>query len=240
MTSTQKNDQQSAAVAAVTVAGRVPINPGVRSRGICTLLIFCWAVFVTTGCSTTIVPPDNLQEPKSVYLIDYGRHSGLVLPHPGEPRLFENVDPPPYVEFAFGEWQWFALSREGPIDAIRALLVPSQGTLGVRAVEGSPREHHQPGWHYVEAIPITVERQAALDLSERLARTWHEQHEKMVFNEVNGLSFVPVEKRYSLFSNCNPVLAGWLMELECEIRGAALLSDWRLATQDQDAEANSR
>ena len=217
-----------------------PAGPRVRTLRTCTFLIAGWALFVAAGCSNTIVPPVNLQDPTSVYLIDYGRHSGLVLPHPGETKIFPNADPPRYVEYAFGEWQWFALGREGPIDAIRALLVPSRGALGVRAVEGSPREHDQPGWFYVEAIPILVERKTAYDLSKSLAGMWHEQHEEMVFNETNGLSFVPIEKRYSFFRNCNPVLAGWLKELDCEVRGTALFSDWRVATPERGAEANTR
>jgi hypothetical protein len=58
------------------------------------------------GCTTTIVPPRAPADPVSVYVTDYGRHSSILLP---DPRGH-------LTEYAFGDWNWFALRQVGSSD----------------------------------------------------------------------------------------------------------------------------
>lgn len=192
------------------------------------------------GCTTTILPPAAPSEPATVYLIDYGQHSGLVFPYANgsgeavEGRGEERT--PSYVEFAFGEWRWFALNEEGFFGAIRALLFPTQGTLGRREIHTPPRQRREPGWHFDQIYPLTVEAADVRKLRAELEARWQVHEEERVYNETNGLTFVPDPQRYSLLRNCNPVLAGWLSQLGCEVRGMALLSQWRIESAPAGAD----
>ena len=64
-----------------------------------------------TGCSWTVRPPAHPSSPVNVYLTDYGRHTSLILPTPDN-RL---------AEYAFGDWDFFALGHAGFLNGIRAL-----------------------------------------------------------------------------------------------------------------------
>ncbi|MFW5955095.1 MAG: hypothetical protein ACOCSG_07320, partial [Guyparkeria sp.] len=40
------------------------------------------AVWLLSACATTIVPPESVEQSQAVFVLDHGRHSSLVLPHP--------------------------------------------------------------------------------------------------------------------------------------------------------------
>jgi hypothetical protein len=84
----------------------------------------------------------------------------------------------------------------------------------------------------VTLFAIRVEQEAASALVERLNDRWLEYETGAVYNADYDFHFVPVTQRYHLFRNCNPVLAGWLRDLDCQVRGPALLSNWRLRPVD--------
>src|SRR5688572_33154323 len=72
------------------------------------------------GCSTTVVTPAAPLEPVTAFLLDHGSTSSLVMP-----TADGNM-----VRYVYGDWNWYALRNTGIIDGLRALLGPSQGTLG--------------------------------------------------------------------------------------------------------------
>lgn len=77
-------------------------------------------VFVMSGCAMTVVAPAGVREPVEVYLIDYGRHSSIVMEREeGE-----------WAEYAWGDWSYFGKSRRDPLTTAMAILVPTRGALG--------------------------------------------------------------------------------------------------------------
>ena len=75
--------------------------------------------FSSLGCSGTIHPPRVRSGFESIYLTDYGRHSSLVLP----------TDDGGFVEWAYGDWNWFALGRTKWYNALGAVFISPQATL---------------------------------------------------------------------------------------------------------------
>src|SRR4051812_31909619 len=78
-----------------------------------------------TGCATTVIPPARPYDPVTVYLTDYGRHSSVIIPSPQGG----------YDEWAFGDWEFFALGHTQTWIAIRAMLHSPQATLGRRHID---------------------------------------------------------------------------------------------------------
>jgi hypothetical protein len=170
------------------------------------------------GCATVVIPPRDVRDPVSVYLVDYGRHSSLVFPEE------ENT----LVEYAFGEWRWFALDDTGLFAAFRALCWSTTGTLGRRYIVAEDPAGFDAVFAGVLLYEVRVEREAVGVLVRHLDDRWEQQEENMVYNAGYDFYFVPDAQGYHVFRNCNPVVAGWLRDLNCQVRGPALLSNWRL------------
>jgi hypothetical protein len=179
------------------------------------------------GCTTTIVPPQAslvADNPVHVHIADYGRHSTIMLPLDDSPNRM--------VEYGFGEWRFFGHNEEGVGGVLRALLIRSDGTISRRFVTGpfeEQRLRRQLG--FVNFYTITVHRDDAVALRVKLDDRYDANIETEIFNARHQLHFVKVDEQYALFNNCNPVLARWLRQLNCEVRGPALLSSWRIREQ---------
>lgn len=173
-----------------------------------------------SGCAVTVRPPADVQEPTVVYLVDYGRHSGLILPR----------DDGALVEYAYGEWQWYALGRQQPLDVLRALLVPTRGALGRRAHQPDADGDWLDELTFETSHVFVVERAEAVALRDELDAQWERRAETVVENPQSNLALVQSDESYWLCNNCNPVMARWLRALGCEVAGFALWSQWRFQT----------
>jgi hypothetical protein len=170
------------------------------------------------GCATTIVAPAHVRDPVTVYLVDYGYHSRVVMPYTQRA----------VIEYSYGEWLWFALGYNRSWDMFRALLVPSEGTLGRRVLDDPLHATWWDELEFVALFDIQVEREHVEALLAKLHERWTAAAETRVYNPVHDMEFVHDPRRYHLFTNSNRVSASWLEELGCEIRGWALVSNWRV------------
>src|SRR5690606_655289 len=59
------------------------------------------------SCTSTIVPPAEVIDPVTVFVLSEAMHTGIVLPP--DPGCSGN--PHEYVEFGFGDWSWYALGN---------------------------------------------------------------------------------------------------------------------------------
>jgi hypothetical protein len=175
------------------------------------------AVSTAGGCATTIVPPETVAEPATVYVLDYGRHTSLLLPAEHS-----------FAEYAYGEWNWFALDRSRLVDAFGTLLLPTKACLG-RMQWTMPDDPDVIRYtvRCVEVLPLAVEAEAVADLREELDAIYlaaEEPHYQPLYN----LYFVPHDEAYHVLHNCNQELAEWLRSLGCRTRGFAIVADFEV------------
>jgi hypothetical protein len=178
--------------------------------------------FVAGGCTTTIIPPAKPADPAVVFVTNYGRHSSLLLPASNDQ----------WTEYAFGDWDWFALGHKSSSSGIRALFFSKESALGRREIKlpdppvSDVEIARVLDAKQVESLRVSRER------SDALRHELDEQHQARIdtatFNPEAQLWFVKSDERYGLCYNCNHATAQWLRELGCTIKGSAMFSRFRV------------
>jgi hypothetical protein len=190
-------------------------------------LVLAWLASALSGCTITVTPPPPPIQPRTVYLIDQQYSASLVLPH--DDRM---------TRYVYAEWHYYALNEKGPLSALRALLVPSEATLGRRTITPAVNAEALPRTLGIEVERVhclTVSSKRVQALRQRLDRAAEQRRSVKKRDLESGLTFVPYGRTYHLFHNSNTVVAAWLGELGCEVQGLAVLSKWRVqypASQD--------
>lgn len=171
------------------------------------------------GCVTVIRPPSSPEDPVPVAVIDYGYHSSLLLPLPEGGS----------VEYAYGDWDWFALNRDEWYRACPTLCWPNPGALGRRRHAVPPSRPALQGVIPCEEIlEVQVARSRAELLRKKLEESFEKNLETRVFNPQVQLEFVQGDIDYCFLVNCNHILARWLRELGCDLGGSACFSSFRV------------
>lgn len=177
------------------------------------------------GCAaTTVVPPQNPPDPVPVMVADYGRHTSLLLPN----------NHGTMIEFAFGDWDFFALERTHWYDAVHAILFSSASTLGRREIAVTPYQKKLA--HAINCkrvLEFSVSRESSDDLLRKLDDRFNRHNDTIVYNASNAMVHVKDDEPYGLCHECNQETAGWLKDLGCEIRGPAVTSNFQLAAVQQ-------
>jgi hypothetical protein len=176
-------------------------------------------VVVLLASPTTIIPPLHPQEPRTVYVVDCGLHSQLVLPDSRGG----------WVQYTYGDWQYFALRRQTVTTALQALLWPTPGTLGRRyfahifALDPVVSANRKPS-----LLRVTVAGSQVEALRSHLD-TWFTNHlDREVLHPSSRLHFVQVEQTYTLAHNSNHELVTWLRALDCEVKGFVAWPNFRV------------
>lgn len=185
------------------------------------LLLLLAAAALGASCRATLTPPAAPADPVSVFLLDHGRHSSLVLPREGGGS----------VRYSYGDWRYYALRRQGLGESAAAVLWPSRAGLGRRELKGEAsaselRRTVRVGME--ELFELRVERSAALDLERELEALFAARLAQRVTNTEYDLEFVPHPERYHLLRNSNHMVARWLRRLGCDVAGPTILSAWRV------------
>jgi hypothetical protein len=184
------------------------------ATGFWLLLIF------STGCSGTIYPPPHPIEPVTAYVADYGRHSSIVLPA-------KNGG---YIEWAFGDWNWFALGHTKWNDALLAILWSPQSTLGRRVVGPQPNDEAlRHALNTNRVTPIEVSADSATALMDQLDKRYLRHAQTQVYSSYSYMDHVKDCEYYSALHNCNHLTARWLRKLGCRVDGLAFGSGFKLA-----------
>ena len=187
------------------------------------------------GCANRIVPPAAPADPVAVYLVDYGRHSSLLLP---------DSEPGHFVEYAYGDWNWFALDRSESLHVFPTLLWPTRGALGRwRWSLGADMELIRHRMICEDVMEITVAGTDVLAQRRRLEERYGQASETMHHQPKYMLDFVHDEANYWVFHNCNHVVLSWLEELGCEVHGSGILAVFEVEparTPAGDAESIGR
>lgn len=168
---------------------------------------------------TTIVPPSRPVDPVTVFLVDFGTTPSLVLPD----------DEGGLIAYAYGDWRYYALGRQGPYESIAAVLWPTQGALGRKPLPGpasANRVRTGIGVQVQHVYALDVERDRVVRLRTMLEQLHREN--LGTTTESYGMTFVHHPQPYTYWTNSNRMTAEWLRALGCELRGPALASRWRV------------
>lgn len=178
----------------------------------------CCAVILLAGCANTIYLAESPSEVRFVYLLDLGRHSRMAFGLPdGE-----------FVEYGYGEWQWYANLQDQWWRVPAALLWPTQGTLGRRVWSG-PRAEARLLEEYdgLIVLQLPAEKFRVDALVAKLERDFNRRSAQLIRNRVYRLDFVPYHRPYWLFNNSNHAVGNWLQELGYEVSGSGIFAEWQ-------------
>ncbi len=182
------------------------------------LLLVLLAGLGLGGCQHQIEPPANVSDPVGVFVIDYGRHASLALPK----------EDSGLVEWSWGDWNWFALERTGPLEGLQALFASPRSTLSRRDL--APPDSAEELASFVGAekvLSLNVERERARALARHLQERWLRRRQEAVTHP-SGRIFVPDDAHYSLFNNSVHQLTRWLEILGAEVSGAGVTANFKL------------
>jgi hypothetical protein len=197
---------------------RPPHSQPRGGRGLSAPTLLLLAAMVLGGCQHVIKPPASVSEPVTVFVVDYGRHASLALPKEDKSL----------VEWSWGDWNWFALNRTGPMQGLRALLASPRSTLSRR--ELAPAEDAQELATRLtagEVLLLEVEHTRAKALLQQLEARWLRRRNEAVMDP-SGRVFVPDDARYSLFNNSVHELIRWLEALDVSVSGTGVTANFRL------------
>jgi hypothetical protein len=166
-----------------------------------------------------ITPPAKPIDPVLVYLVDEGRHASLVLPR----------DDGTVVQYAYGQWAWYAMGKDEWWRAPLVLLVPSIGALGRRELSAPSSEDQLTNDLWAESIiTLRIERTKVIDLLESLDARYQRDIDSKHENPTYNLAFVKDDEAYWMFHHCNSETVKWLRELDCKVSCTPLLAAYVL------------
>ena len=203
--------------------------PGLRPPAWMTLTLL--SVTLCGGCVNRVTPPADPRDPVTVYVADFGRHSSLLLP----------TAPGYYNEYAFGDWDWFALRDTSIYSALRAIFFSGAATLGRQQLALPPGADAITAARAVgadRAIRLNVPADRAQQLLNRLEDLHYRHRGRMTYAVDLHMWFVPYRGHYAGWNNCNHLTRRWLEALNCDVRGAAYTSRFVLDSAADSGDAD--
>jgi hypothetical protein len=164
------------------------------------------------GCAATLVPPRNPPAPATVHVVDYGRHSSLLVPN-GET----------FDEWTYGEWRWFALADDPWYRTFPMLFWPTQGALGLR------RGVSRAEFRKETVFTLEVAGDKVASLAKRLEESFLTgSATRYHYQPLYDAEFVHDPRSFHVFHTCNHVVRKWLRELGVETCGGGFWADYRV------------
>jgi hypothetical protein len=190
-------------------------RPYLRAAGAAAWIFLC-------GCAWHITPPGDPAEPATVHLTEYKRHTRLALPAADETGR--------WVEYGFGEWNYYGLERRDLVSGLRALAglgTAARSRRELPAADGDEAFLRFSGGRHTASI--RVEKAAVTSLKASLERDWAALQTGKSARRKDGVPVVisPSEP-YHLFHNSNHATASWLKKLGCKVTGTPILSNYRI------------
>ena len=172
------------------------------------------------GCAAKVIPPMHPASPVAVYVTDYGRHSSLLLP----------TNDGHLIEYAYGDWDYYALSKYRWYIGATALFYSDASGLGRRIL---PYPQDEEALCKLlcskRVLKLQIDQRKVFELLNDLDDRYHKHIDSLVYNKDQALYFVRDDSHYSVFHTCNQATADWLIRLGCTVEGWPILSNFELA-----------
>ena len=164
-----------------------------------------------TGCSkpvSTFYPPDptNVIDNKTVYIVNHGLHTGIVLPRQdAAPYMhsFNDFKSAWYLEIGWGDETYYQAKTNTLWMGISALFWPTDSVLHVAALQTDPLSYFAKN----EVIQLKVSKRGFIRLVKFIHNSFALDEKKQMIRLGSGLygrsRFYRAEGKFHLFNNCN-------------------------------------
>ena len=178
-------------------------------------LILIAAVLIASGCrgpTASLYPPAAPERTKTVWVVDHGWHTGLVVRRADIPEAIwpEHRDVPgsTFLEVAWGNRDFYIAEHPTLAMALKAAFVPTESVLHVAGFSRPPAE-------YFPAADEILVLDVSLRGFEELARFVHEAYArdadgrviKLAPGQYPGSAFYLARGMYHLLNTCNTWVA---------------------------------
>ena len=167
-------------------------------------------VLVLSGCTATIIQPDEVIDPVPVYVLDHGRHNSLVLV----------VAEDDVQRLALGEWRWYVDGETGLGRSLAALFRETPAALGRARLDGPVDPNCwvvQVGSEIRNVLIFSAPHERVEELAERIDSAFDQA--ELFYSQTLNLEFVMDARPYTLGDNSNHRVVEWLEFLGLEVRG---------------------
>jgi hypothetical protein len=175
-----------------------------------------------------VTPPPHPIDPTAIYVLDYGHHSSVIFP------AGKNA----FVEYSFGDWDYYALNHNSPCDALHALFASSSGAFGRRSTvvaEGRTT----PDIFDARSFTVYVSRADEQRVVRGLEARWQSHAATVVRDIPDNVDFVQDPQPYSWDNDCNEIVTSWLRDMGCQVRGLTFLSCFQLDAGETSESPNA-
>jgi hypothetical protein len=185
---------------------------------IATILIIAKLVIIIFS-PTVIIPPIEPLEPVTVYVVDYGFHSRLVLPDRTGKLL----------QYGYGDWQYFALQNRDVLTTLKALFIPTQGTLNREELSNlNTLKEIAEAQRRINLLEVEVAQEKMLKLREKLEDRFYQNIDSKITYSNGRSQFIKDDQDYTIFYNSNHQVVEWLEAMECKVKGIIILPSFQV------------
>ncbi len=178
-------------------------------KGILASLII-FSIALLSGCTEPVsafYPPDpNRTDNKTVYIVNHGLHTGIVLPKKdADPYMhsFDDFKSARYLEIGWGDETYYQTEKETLWMGIRALLWPTNSVLHVAALQTDPVTYFSNS----EVVQLKLSKTGFIRLVEFIDNSFALNKKKQIIKLGSGhygtSRFYRAEGTFHLFNNCN-------------------------------------
>lgn len=162
-------------------------------------------------------------------LVDYGKHSSLIIPDLKGGHL----------EYAFGEWNYFAREKTQWYRLPTVLLLPTASTLAKGEYPNQAALDRHLNRFVTEIFPLATE-QSKLEDFKKYVQGIYESGLESHYRKDLEFNFVKLPNlSYSLLRNCNSVMISWLKKLGVTHQGLGLTSKWSVVVSSTEEEKDA-
>ena len=199
-------------------------------------------VLTLFGCATASDPARGEGgDWRSFYVVNHGLHTGLVIARPDLlqvlPALAEAFSDGDFVEFGWGDEDFYRAPQATLSLALRALFGSTATVLHAVKIDGDPRRRFAAS----EVIEVRVTEDGYLRLLAFVAGTFTHSATGTLVVLGPGLygesRFYQAEGRYSLFYTCNTWVAEALAASNCQMSPTAVITAGSVMSQLRRATA---
>lgn len=183
-------------------------------KGILTSLMFTTLILLS-GCTKTassFYPPDpNRTDNKTIYIVNHGIHTGIILPqHDADPYMhaFDDFKSAQYIEVGWGDETYY----QSPVNTlwmgVKALFLPTHSVLHVASLQSEPTVYFSKK----EVISLKLSKAGFIRLVEYIDHSFSLNEKKETIKLKKGLygtsRFYSAKGTFHLFNTCNTWSAG--------------------------------